>query len=700
MGEVLTPRSGIMQGPSGYNGLEQHYFPMLGSRVANFLRYVACCVPMQQGFKHAPAPVAMMPGLSLDRYTLLSLLGRGNMGEVWRAQHSVTNADCAIKVLHADLARQEKIANMFVQEAQVGARLNKHPNVVYVTDAGIDANTGIAFLVMELLEGHTLEDLRTQQGPLPIELFRVILNQLGSAMDAAHRANIVHRDLKPGNLFLETDHQGQPLLKVLDYGIARILEQSAARTATLAGTPAYAAPEQLGPMYRALAEEKGIQIAQDVSCATDVWALGLVAYDLLTGAESGDFWEVSSTGEIPLAVVLEPAPRPSQRAGPLARLLPDGFDAWFQKCVERDAQQRWPSFLEATSELARLFDLSARHTSGTRSIMGKPASEDASGKCLSDDSPESAQSAPDHHPESKSSAATTLRDLSTATVVSTFSAPSASKERRKLPVIALSAITLAASIITLVVGLWPHRGDLTVVVAGPDNAHIDPVQIFVDHRKECDVAPCVVHHLNSGSAHIVKVSAPGFVTPAGQPVRVRAGHDVVLNVTLTPMPTSHSAVHVGTAETETSSAAGSLSGTIVPAENLQPASALSLQGGPRVAKTVSSSKQPSSNGPASDSSRNDLNSALLQSPATNTARAVSGASESQQAAAQGTLNVNSIPVSNAILDGRPLGSTPKMGLSVAAGAHTVVFVHPELGRKVVTVTVEAGQTVIAATRFP
>jgi len=671
--------------------------------VANLLGYVACCVPMQQGFKHAPAPVAMMPGLTLDRYTLLSLLGRGNMGEVWRAQHSVTHADCAIKVLHADLARQEKIANMFVQEAQVGARLNKHPNVVYVTDAGIDANTGIAFLVMELLEGHTLEDLRAQQGSLPIELFRVILTQLGSAMDAAHRANIVHRDLKPGNLFLETDHQGQPLLKVLDYGIARILEQSAARTATLAGTPAYAAPEQLGPMYRALAEEKGIQIAKDVSCATDVWALGLVAYDVLTGAESGDFWEVSSTGEIPLAVVLEPAPRPSQRAGARANQLPDGFDAWFQKCVERDAQQRWPSFLEATAELARLIDLSARHTSGTRSIIWTSASKDALEKSLSDDLPESTQSAPDHHTESKSSAANTLRDLSAATAVSAFSAPSASKQRRKLPIIALAALTLAASVVTLTVTLRPHRGDLTVVVAGPDNAHIDAVQIFVDHRKECDVVPCVVHHLNSDSAHIVKVLAPGFVTPAGQPVRVRAGHDVVLNVTLTPISTSHSDVHAATAETARPVSAGiSFSGTIVPAENLEPAAAMgSIQNGPRVTKTVlSSSKHPSSNGPTSDHSKNDLSSILMQSPDPNAARTVSRAAESQQAATQGTLNVNSIPVSNAILDGRPLGSTPRMGLSVAAGAHTVVFVHPEHGRKVVTVTVEAGQTVIAATRFP
>lgn len=663
---------------------------------------------MQQGSKHVPAPVAMMPGLTLDRYTLLSLLGRGNMGEVWRAQHSVTHADCAIKVLHADLARHEKVASMFVQEAQVGARLNKHPNVAYVTDAGIDATTGIAFLVMELLEGHTLEDLRTQQGPLPIELFRVILNQLGSAIDAAHRANIVHRDLKPGNLFLETDYQGQPLLKVLDYGIARILEQSVARTATLAGTPAYAAPEQLGPMYRALAEEKGIQIAKDVSCATDVWALGLVAYDLLTGAESGDFWEVSSAGEIPLAVVLEPAPKPSQRAGPHAHLLPDGFDVWFQKCVERDAQQRWPSFVEATSELARLIDLCAWHTSGTRAVIGAASAKASIAATLPADLPESTQSEPDHHVESKSSAAATLLEVSTATAVvstttaaNTFSAARAPTQRRKLPVLAIAAITVAASVVLLVVGLWPHRGDLTVVVAGPDNTSIDAVQIFVDHRKECDVAPCVVHHLNSGFAHIVSVLAPGFVTPAAQPVRVRAGHDLVLNVTLTRNPTRSSDAHVDIAETTRSAnAAVALSGIIVPAETLAPAAAVgSIQNGARVTKTGSSSSK-HLNKSTTDSAQNGANSEPLQGPAPYAVRMVSGATESRQASEQGTLNVNSIPVSNAILDGRPLGSTPKMGLSVAAGPHTVVFVHPEYGRKSVAVTVEAGQTAIAATRFP
>jgi serine/threonine protein kinase len=676
--------------------------------VANFLKTVACCMPMQQGSKQMPAPVAMMPGLTLDRYTLLSLLGRGNMGEVWRAQHSVTHADCAIKVLHADLARHEKVASMFVQEAQVGARLNKHPNVAYVTDAGIDATTGIAFLVMELLEGHNLEDLRTQQGPLPIELFRVILNQLGSAIDAAHRANIVHRDLKPGNLFLETDYQGQPLLKVLDYGISRVLEQSVARTATLAGTPAYAAPEQLGPMYRALAEEKGIQIAKDVSCATDIWALGLIAYDLLTGAESGDFWQVSSAGEIPLAVVLEPAPKPSQRAGAHAHLLPEGFDIWFQKCVERDAQHRWPSFVEATSELARLIDLCPWHSSGTRAVIWTAAAKDISEKSWPADLPESTQSEPEHHVESKSSAAATLIEVSTATAVvstgtaaNTFSAASAPRQRRKLPVIAFAAISVTASVVVLAVGLWPHRGDLTVVVAGPDNARVDAVQIFVDHRKECDVAPCVVHHLNSGFAHIVSVSAPGFVTPAAQPVRVRAGHDLVLNVTLTRSPTTSSADHVAAAEPLSPLNAGiSLSGVIVPAETLAPASPVdSVQNGLRIAKPGSSASK-HLNRSADDSAQNNVNSEPLRSPAPNAARMVSDATESRQASGQGTLNVNSIPVSNAILDGRPLGSTPKLNLSVAAGAHTVVFVHPEYGRKVVAVTVEAGQTAIAATRFP
>ena len=292
--------------------------------------------------------------MQVDRYELVRPIGRGAMGEVWRARHRYTRADCAIKTLHPQLVTSQRVADLFVQEAHVGARLAQHPNIVHVHDAGHDTESGLPFLVMELLEGETLEERRRREGPLPWELARVLFEQLGDAVQSAHDAQVVHRDLKPGNLFLTRDRKGAPLLKVLDFGIARVLEQDAARTATQVGTPAYAAPEQLGPTYRTMAERQGVTIAKQVSPATDIWALGLVAYDLLTGAEPGTFWGVQTSAELPVRIALDEAPRPSAPAAEIGASLPHGFDEWFAHCAARDTRQRYAAFDEAARALVML----------------------------------------------------------------------------------------------------------------------------------------------------------------------------------------------------------------------------------------------------------------------------------------------------------------------------------------------------------
>jgi serine/threonine protein kinase len=292
--------------------------------------------------------------MQVDRYELVRPIGRGAMGEVWRARHRYTQADCAIKTLHPQLVTSQRVADLFVQEAHVGARLAQHPNIVHVQDAGHDTESGLPFLVMELLEGETLEERRRREGPLPWELARVLFEQLGDAVQSAHDAQVVHRDLKPGNLFLTRDRKGAPLLKVLDFGIARVLEQDAARTATQVGTPAYAAPEQLGPTYRTMAERQGVTIAKQVSPATDIWALGLVAYDLLTGAEPGTFWGVQTSAELPVRIALDDAPRPSVPAAEVGVSLPHGFDEWFAHCAARDTRQRYAAFDEAARALVML----------------------------------------------------------------------------------------------------------------------------------------------------------------------------------------------------------------------------------------------------------------------------------------------------------------------------------------------------------
>src|SRR5690606_7010969 len=132
-------------------------------------------------------------------------------------------------------------------------------------------------------------------------------------------------------LFLARGRKGQPVLKVLDFGIAKVAE-AAQQTSTQIGTPAYAAPEQLGPSWRTIGQGRGRHIAATVGPQTDVWALGLVVFETLTAPRTGDLWGATTLAELPLKVVLEPTPVASARAGARSHLLPAGFDAWLACC--------------------------------------------------------------------------------------------------------------------------------------------------------------------------------------------------------------------------------------------------------------------------------------------------------------------------------------------------------------------------------
>ncbi len=145
----------------------------------------------------------------------------------------------------------------------------------------------------------------------------------------------------------------------MDFGIAKVLAQEALRTATHIGTPAYSAPEQLGSLVRKLAEKQGIHVAIGVSPATDIWALGLIVYEALTGLDATHYWNIEVAAELPIRVATESIEPASSRAGDRSRNLPTGFDAWFQRCLEKDASARWQTIHEAVSELTRLLGESA-----------------------------------------------------------------------------------------------------------------------------------------------------------------------------------------------------------------------------------------------------------------------------------------------------------------------------------------------------
>lgn len=298
------------------------------------------------------------------RYRLEARLGQGGMAVVYRATHLGTGKSCALKLVHPHLVMRRELVELFLREAQITGRIGDNPHIVNVFDAGADEASGVPFLAMELLSGETLADA-LERGGLARPLLRTVLEQLADALDQAHRAGVIHRDLKPSNLFLTTDRRGEPRLNVLDFGIAKVLEHEASRTATQIGTPAYAAPEQMGPTLRRVAEQQGVIIAGQVSPATDVWALGLLAFEFCTGLPTGHFWGVESLVELPARIVLEAALPATTRAGDRAPTLPDGFDAWFARCLRRNADERWPTAGQAIAELLRLLDLAGPHISST-----------------------------------------------------------------------------------------------------------------------------------------------------------------------------------------------------------------------------------------------------------------------------------------------------------------------------------------------
>lgn len=307
------------------------------------------------------------------RYRIERVLGEGGMAIVYAATHVHTEQRCAVKLVRDDVARRHPgLVEKFVAEAKVTARIGQCQYIVQVTDADIDKERGVPFLAMELLSGETLEAL-IARGPVPRDLVRVLFEQLGEALGLAHTAGVVHRDLKPGNLFLTYDRKRRPILKVTDFGIAKILADGPPSTGTQIGTPGYGAPEQLGLVFAQLVAAQGVTIARAVSPQTDVWPLGLIAYDLLTAHPYGQLWGVSS-GEIAVVTVMSAAPRASERAGERAHLLPGGFDAWCARCLERDATKRWGSAGECVEALLALLPASSTVYAPPSTVTSTPMS--------------------------------------------------------------------------------------------------------------------------------------------------------------------------------------------------------------------------------------------------------------------------------------------------------------------------------------
>jgi serine/threonine protein kinase len=275
-------------------------------------------------------------------YRVLHPLAAGGMGAVYVAEQLSTGKRRALKVMHRDLAADADSRRRFLQEARVGSLIASE-HVVEVQNAGFDAASGSPFLVMELLDGEDLA-ARLKRGPVALPEIVTILGQLCHALGAAHDSNVVHRDLKPENIFLSVRRAaaGTVQVKILDFGIAKIAENRNLTSAT--GTPLWLAPEQT---------ERNV-----ITPAADVWALGLLTFRLLTNHL---YWRTPtlptrSLVDLLVEILKAPLPSASARAAELGCTLPQGFDAWFARCVARDPRQRFQHARDAYTQLAPILN--------------------------------------------------------------------------------------------------------------------------------------------------------------------------------------------------------------------------------------------------------------------------------------------------------------------------------------------------------
>ncbi|MCC7382941.1 MAG: protein kinase [Deltaproteobacteria bacterium] len=208
-------------------------------------------------------------GKTIDRYQVEDIIGDGGMARVYRARHVHLGQPCALKILYGDMAGDRTLAERFRREAQSSAQI-RHPNVVQVTDFGASAE-GLTFMAMELLEGTTLADRLKEERVLAPVRIADIARQIALGLSAAHAQGFVHRDLKPKNVMLVPE-PGMELVKILDFGLVRPLEESDERLTAqgqVFGTPPYMSPEQIsgGP----------------IDPRTDLYALGAIIYELIAG---------------------------------------------------------------------------------------------------------------------------------------------------------------------------------------------------------------------------------------------------------------------------------------------------------------------------------------------------------------------------------------------------------------------------------
>lgn len=278
------------------------------------------------------------------RWTLVRKLGEGGMGEVYAAEPVDAGSRVALKILRREFFADSDVRSRFLDEGRTCMRL-VHPNIVRVLECA-QAEDGSPYIAMELLEGVPLGAYMSSGARISVAQAAPILQSILAGLGAAHASGIVHRDLKPDNVFLNRDRAGAFVVKVLDFGIAKVMEAAGGmgqrtRTGMLLGTPAYMSPEQA-------------RSARTVDQRADLWSAGVLLYEMLTGRSAFP----APNEYARLAAVLSIEPEPVERID--ASLAP--LSGFFERALKKDRDERFASAAEMSQALVAALPKLPRHS--------------------------------------------------------------------------------------------------------------------------------------------------------------------------------------------------------------------------------------------------------------------------------------------------------------------------------------------------
>ncbi len=581
-----------------------------------------------------------------SKYRLERALGEGSMGSVWAAINERADKHVAIKLI---TGQDNDLRWRLLREARAGGRIRQR-NVVEVYDVG-ETEAGDPFLVMERLDGENLAAHLRRMGRLPARRAASIALDVARALRAAHKAGVVHRDLKPANIFLHRDHEAEvEIIKVLDFGVSKLAiggESAGTLTGSIIGSPAYMSPEQA-------------RASKDVDRRTDLWSLGVILFEMLAGERP---FSSRSVYAVLAEILTAPIPSVASRVS-----VSPGLAAIVSRCLERDLERRVASADDLVSLLREHATDMKAATDGARypfasmledeiadaqelptTVMDRPAMVAAKGPTeplapvrVKDTERTSSGADP-----TASRGGTEVMNLAAVFNPTAPFAPPKSPERPAPP----PPISLVAD---KTIPLRPHllssrasqsRSELSIMGGLPEDAQRIPKAPPALEPPALPKPKGMPHPtlalLSAGCVMILALSTLIAVTLIGGPK---------------PMLTTSAGM----------SERAPTPSTALPPLTTPPSTVLPPSTAPTAAPTEAGS---------------------VDAPSKGTESSI------------GLLNINSIPPSKVVLDGRPIGSAPKVGVRVPAGKHKVIFIHPELGRRELLVDVLPGTTAKAVVRF-